>query len=555
MPRRGNDRELQAAAALHVDLIPGTDVMRDVEQIHFSHLQGSNIVLTPQPSADLKDPLNWSKKWKCLVISIQFIYTFITVESALSIAPMYPLLNADFGLSEQQVGLLTGVCVLALGFANFVIVPCSNIFGRRLASIVFAVLVVGSSIWEAVATSYSSLLAARVINGAATATNESVMVQVVADVFFLHERGLWTGVYFTSYFLGLFIGPVISGNIAQIHGWRSFFWLATGLGGFSLVILIFLFPETKYRRASPVINVSSSAETSNKGDLGTYDLDAHKKELSELEEGAPLGQTPTVDISVIGKGKPGKSNFKLIRRPDPRWRTLLARDIISPFRVFFYPIIFWAGLMVAGPANLLLFWNLTESTILGAPPYNFNSSLVGYANFAFVVGGLAGLVTAGPLSDWTANRATRRNDGIREAEMRLPALIPYGILTGVGIVVGGLGYQNLWPWEVILIVGYGLTGLAVTTIPTIAVAYAIDCYKPISGEIMVVATVLKNTCGFAMSYWVTPLAERKGYITPAMVQLALTIGPVVLAIPLYFYGKKLRKLTATSDLHTLEEQM
>jgi hypothetical protein len=112
-----------------------------------------------------------------------------------------------------------------------------------------------------------------------------------------------------------------------------------------------------------------------------------------------------------------------------RWRTLLLRDIISPFRVFFYPIIFWAGLMVAGPANLLLFWNLTEYPVLGGSPYNFSTSGAGYANFAFVVGELLGLVTAGPFSDWVAARATQGNDGIREAEMRLPALILYGLLT------------------------------------------------------------------------------------------------------------------------------
>jgi MFS family permease len=126
---------------------------------------------------------------------VQFIYTFITVESALSMAPMFPLLAAEFKLNDQQVSLLTGVCVLGLGYANFVIVPCSNIFGRRFTSILFGALVIGSSIWEASAKSYTSLLAARVINGAATATNESLMVQVIADVFFLHERGLWMGVY------------------------------------------------------------------------------------------------------------------------------------------------------------------------------------------------------------------------------------------------------------------------------------------------------------------------------------------------------------------------
>lgn len=208
--------------------------------------------------------------------------------------------------------------------------------------------------------------------------------------------------------------------------------------------------------------------------------------------------------------------------------------------------------MVAGPANLLLLWNLTESQLLGAPPYNWNPSQVGYANFAFVVGGLIGLATAGPFSDWIAKRATLRNNGIREAEMRLPALIPYVVLIAVGIVVGGLGYERTWSWPVILVIGYGFTGLCVTTVPTIAIAYAIDCYKPISGEIMVVATVLKNTCGFGMSYWVFPLAATNGFFTPAMVEFALTIGPPVFGALLYFYGKSLRRLTKNSSLHQME---
>jgi hypothetical protein len=68
---------------------------------------------------------------------------------------------------------------------------------------------------------------------------------------------------------------------------------------------------------------------------------------------------------------------------------------------------------------------------------------VGYSNFLFVVGGLIGLATAGPFSDWIAVRATERNDGIREAEMRLPALIPYFMFTVLGIVIGGIGYDRL----------------------------------------------------------------------------------------------------------------
>jgi hypothetical protein len=200
----------------------------------------------------------------------------------------------------------------------------------------------------------------------------------------------------------------------------------------------------------------------------------------------------------------------------------------------------------------LLFWNLTDSSVLGSAPYNFSSSAVGYSNFGFVVGGIVGLATAGRFSDWIATRATQRNGGVREPEMRLPALIPYTITTIIGITIGGLAYQRLWPWPVTIVVGYGLTGLCVTSVPTIAIAYAIDCYKPVSGEIMIVATIIKNSCGFAMSFWVSPLVARQGMISVAGVQFALTVGPLILGIPIYFWGKNLRRLTKDSELHRRE---
>lgn len=272
-------------------------------------------------------------------------------------------------------------------------------------------------------------------------------------------------------------------------------------------------------------------------------------ELEEIDRQATLERSVT---TMVGQGRPGKKQFNIIQRPDSRWRAFLISDITMPIRVFYNPIVFWAGLLVAGSANTLLFCNLTESAVFSSPPYNWNPSQVGYSNFAFVVGALIGLATAGPISDWVARLATKRNNGIREAEMRLPALIPYFITTAIGYTILSVGYERQWHWAIILVFGYGSVGLAVTTVPTIAIAYAIDCYKPISGEIMVVATVLKNTAGFAMSYWISPLAEREGYITPGMVMFALTIGPTFLAIPIWLWGKNLRRLTKDSSLHQME---
>ena len=41
--------------------------------------------------------------------------------------------------------------------------------------------------------------------------------------------------------------------------------------------------------------------------------------------------------------------------------------------------------------------------------------------------------------------------------------------------------------------------MQVVAIPTIAITYAIDSYKPISGEIMAIATVAKDTFGVSQN--------------------------------------------------------
>jgi hypothetical protein len=311
--------------------------------------------------------------------------------------------------------------------------------------------------------------------------------------------------------------------------------------GVNLITLCAFFPETKYSRPASNDSVPPHEVSST---------EAHKSDSIQLENVNHCDPAP----AIVGKGRPSKPQFTLWQSPDPNWKRFLIRDTISSITVFSFPIILWAGLNVAGPANVLLYWNLTESAILGSHPYNFTPSAVGYSNFAFVVGGVVGLLTAGPFSDWIVMRATRANNGIREAEMRLPALIPYFFTSVAGIIIGGVGYSEKWSWLVVIVIGYGFSGLCVTAVPTIAVAYAVDCYRPISGEIMVVATVIKNSCGFAMSYWVFPLAGREGWVVPAMVQLALMAGPMVLGVPMYFGGGRcLRRVTRNSAVHSYGE--
>lgn len=76
----------------------------------------------------------------------------------------------------------TGATVLALGYANFVIIPASDVFGRRVVLLICAAISLGSYIWQALATSYHSFLGARILNGIGAASNESIMTVVIADM-------------------------------------------------------------------------------------------------------------------------------------------------------------------------------------------------------------------------------------------------------------------------------------------------------------------------------------------------------------------------------------
>ena len=78
----------------------------------------------------------------------------------------------------------------------------------------------------------------------------------------------------------------------------------------------------------------------------------------------------------------------------------------------------------------------------------------------------------------------------------------------------------------------------------------IDCYKPSAGEFLVCATVFKNVFGYGMSRYFNDWVVRDGYVGPFMTILALNLACLLFgAVPLYFYGKRVRGWSANSSIH------
>ena len=66
----------------------------------------------------------------------------------------------------------------------------------------------------------------------------------IADVFFLHERGLYNGIWIAISQSGPFISPMILGAVIEELDWRWSYWVMAIFAGVFLVLLFCCLPET-----------------------------------------------------------------------------------------------------------------------------------------------------------------------------------------------------------------------------------------------------------------------------------------------------------------------
>ncbi|KAF3388537.1 hypothetical protein F1880_004511 [Penicillium rolfsii] len=534
----------QIEEELGTTIYPGTEIMADIGTHHFVKSSAkSDRVLVPPPSQSPHDPLNWNRFWKLSAITISTATSFSQGLGPLALAPMFPQLMKSFNSDLAGVVQFTGVCILVLGFSNFFWIPIQTSYGRRPVLIFSTLICLISNIWRALATSYGSYMGACVLNGFGAGPAETSQPEIIADIMFLHERGAYNTLYFTAYFGSLMVGPIIAGPMAEHIGWRSFFWLNVGVLGVVLLFQIFLFPETKWHRLHPD-EVAHETPTSAIDD-------------AEIEKPVEVTQQENVTVEdgskrdpYLHKGHPSKKQFKLWQLDGNNIKTVLISFWI-PWKLLSFPIVELAAFIVSWSASCFLTLNLTQSQAFAGPPYNFNSQSIGFFNFAILVGAFIGLATNGPFSDWISMKATRKNRGIREPEMRLPAIAIYMVIMIIGNFVVAFGYEYKWDWRIIVIIGYTAAGIQVAALPAIASTYAVDSYKPVAGSIFVSITVNKNLWGYGFSKFITPWIEESGYVKPIMLNMSLTALWCLCAIPFYVYGKRFRGWTAKSSVHQM----
>lgn len=160
-----------------------------------------------------------------------------------------------FGVSQVAATFGLTLFVAGYGLGPMIWAPMSEIpqIGRNPIYIGTLVVFVILQVPTALAVNFGMLLAFRFITGFIGSPVLATGGASLGDMFAPQYRAYAIGIWGISAVCGPVMGPLVGGFAAQAEGWRWTIWELMWLCGFSLVMFIFLLPETSannilYRR-------------------------------------------------------------------------------------------------------------------------------------------------------------------------------------------------------------------------------------------------------------------------------------------------------------------
>nr|WP_061151140.1 MFS transporter [Caballeronia arvi] len=199
-----------------------------------------------------------SRKYAWIVFALTFGLLLSDYMSRQVLNAVFPLLKQAWGLSDTQLGSLSGVVALMVGLLTFPLSVLADRWGRVRSLVLMASLWSLATLGCAVATSYGEMLVARACVGLGEAAYGSVGIALILSIFPSHMRSTLTGAFMAGGAFGSVLGMALGGFVAVHFGWRASFG-AMAIFGIVLVIAYRLVVSDK-RIAARYADVQSTAQ-------------------------------------------------------------------------------------------------------------------------------------------------------------------------------------------------------------------------------------------------------------------------------------------------------
>jgi MFS family permease len=180
-----------------------------------------------------------------VLFMLMFIYIFNFLDRQL-MSTLQEYIKADLGLSDSQLGLMTGF-FFALFYTGFGVIV--GFLADRTSRV--RILAAGCFLWSlftalcGMAKTFPTMAVARVGVGIGEAAGAPPSYSIVSDYFPAHKRGLALALFSLGVPFGMALGAGFGGTIADIWSWRHAF-VGIGIAGIvASVLLLILVREPK----------------------------------------------------------------------------------------------------------------------------------------------------------------------------------------------------------------------------------------------------------------------------------------------------------------------
>lgn len=254
------------------------------------------------------------------------------------LSPGFVQVSQNLGITVEILSQATAWLILTIGLALFLTNPLAKIFGRRPIYILAICIMFATSVWGAAVKSYNSFLASRVIAGIGMAPFEVLVQCTIGDLYFVHERATRIAVWNLFLLCGISGGGLFAGYIIQYDGYQWAFGVCAIFFGILMFAVVFLVPETAYRRESVGIvpNLNEGSEPGGHLKPAHEHVD-HSVGEKEMPPSQPAASSETEKKSTYLQSL---RVFTGRYTDAPAWKIF-----VRPVVILFYPAVMWAFLL------------------------------------------------------------------------------------------------------------------------------------------------------------------------------------------------------------------
>ncbi len=185
--------------------------------------------------------------YQVLAIVLLAFTQFTVVLDFMVMSPLGDMLMKSMALTTKQFGFAVSAYAFSAGISGLLTAGFADRFDRKKLLLFFYIGFIAGTLFCGLATTYTMLIAARILTGLFGGVIGSISLAIVADLFPLQQRGRAMGFMQMGFGASQVLGIPISLYIANQWGWQSPFIMIVVLATVIWLAVMFkLQPVTKH---------------------------------------------------------------------------------------------------------------------------------------------------------------------------------------------------------------------------------------------------------------------------------------------------------------------